>query len=483
MKSILLTISIIISLFTGLHAQIYNLTVVNGYGSRDYHVGDTVHIWSVAYDNTKTFLKWTGDTQYMENPDEWHTTLIMPNQNISVTSVIVNMPTYTINYEQIMGKNNLKNVYYCFPQNLKGIIYFFHGTGGSASGWVDKVENRSLVNAAVADTFGVIITEAEEITLNTDLNGDGKLRWLTFPLDTINGIDYLNIKILTDTFVNRGYISHSIPKYSVGMSNGGSFSAAISYAYHYKAGISYCASSVQPIFIARNNPFAFRMAKYDDNAEVGPTGNYQAWQNDSILKSRSICHDYQLHDRQPIYPQRFARIQGVSLATSQLIFNELLLNNQIDANGYAIQADTILSNYQSNPTAYPTLSSLTSDQKLDVLTQLSVSNAEHNFYSDLNHETLSFLNQLCSTETGVSNTELNDDKIKVYPNPANNIIVINIPEGSYCISIYNHLGQRVKYLNEVSGQSSIDLTDFNSGIYIIKAVSQKNILTTKFIKQ
>jgi hypothetical protein len=480
-KYILFTCCLLASL--NLYPQSHTLTLTNGYGGGVYDQGDTVDVWSSEYSNTQTFSEWTGDIQFLAKPYEWHTTLVMPGQNISLAAVIKTMPVYTLSYEQIKGKNNLKNVYYCFPSQAKGIIYFFHGTGGSASGWVEKPEARSMVNAAIADTFGIIITEAEEITLNSDLNSDGKLRWLTFPLDTVNGIDYLNIKILTDTFVNRGYISAAIPKFSIGMSNGGAFSAAISYAYHYKAGISYCASSVQQIYTARNNSFAFRMAKYDDNAEVGPAGNYQAWQNDSILESRSICHDYQLHDRQPIYAQRFARIQGISLATSQSIFNELSLNNQIDANGYAIQADTILSHYQSNPSAYPTLSTLTTDQKLDVLSQISASNAEHNFYSDLNHETLTFLDNLCSTVTGYPDPEQTGDKINVYPNPADNSIVVNISEGNYGISIFNQFGQRVKYLNDINGRYSINVSELSAGIYFITAFTPKNILTTKFIKQ
>jgi hypothetical protein len=320
MKGHFLNITFIIFSISGIYSQTYNLTVIGGYGSGTFQTGDTVHIWSVAYDTTKTFLHWTGDIQYLERTNEWHTTLVMPNQDISVSSVISNMPAYTINYEQIKGANNLKKVYYSFPANLKGIIYLFHGTGGNASNWISMVEYRSFVNAAIADSFGIIVTEAEEITLNNDLNDDGKLRWQTFPIDTINGIDYLNIKAITDTFINRGNFTSITPKFSVGMSNGGSFSAAISYVYNYQAGISYCASSSQGIFSVRNNPFAFRMAKYDDNSEVGPQGNYEAWQNDSILNARNICHDYEIHDRQPIYPERFARISGISITASQAIF-------------------------------------------------------------------------------------------------------------------------------------------------------------------
>lgn len=479
MKKILPSIILIVCSFTNLHSQTFNLTVTNGYGSGNYQAGDTVHIWSVAYDTTKTFAEWTGDIQYLERPNEWHTTLIMPNQNISVTSVISNIPAYTINYEQIMGVNNLKKVYSCFPANLKGLIYLFHGTGGNASNWINTVEYRNFVNASIADSFGIIVTEAEEITLNTDLNGDGKLRWQAFPIDTTSGIDYLNIKAITDTFVNRGNITNLTPKFSVGMSNGGSFSAAISYIYNYEVGISYCASSAQAIFGVRNNPFAFRMAKYDDNAEVGSEGNYEAWQSDSTLNVRGICHDYEIHDRQPIYPERFARIPYISVSNSQAIFNELLNNNQLDNNYYALHSDTIKNNILLHPSFYPNIITLSNPLRLEVLNQIAASNAEHKFYSDYNFETLNYLNNLCSVTVGIIET-MDNPHISIYPNPSYTVVYIETNKEISQVEILNIHGQRVK----IENTKNISINELTSGLYFVKVtLTDGNEWTSKLIKE
>ena len=464
-------------------AQTFILTVNNGYGSGAYQTGDTVNVWSMAYDSTQTFEKWTGDTLFLTSSREWHTTLIMPNQNLAVTAVINNMPNYSITNEQIMGVNNLKKVYHFIPTTPKGVIFFFHGTGGSASGWTDKIENRSLVNAAIADGFGIIITEAEEITLNTDLNGDGKLRWKTFQIDTLNGIDYLNIKAITDTLINRGLINSSTPKFSIGMSNGGSFSAAISAIYNFAAGISYCASSSLGVFEQRQNPFAFRMAKFDDNEEVGSTGNYEAFQNDSVLATRGICHNYLLYDRQPIYPQRFSRVSGISLTTSQNIFNELVVNGQLDNNNYAVNSSTLATNIQSNPTGYPTIISLTPGRQSNVISQIAASNAEHNFFSDFNFETLKFFNQLCGTTASIDNQQTTKNKITVYPNPTNKTLFINIDNNSSIeYQIENSIGHVIQQ-EKLSG-NSIDVSSLSNGIYIIRFTNNKNEISLyKFIKQ
>lgn len=463
MKNTLL-IFLTIFLCAKIHSQTHSLTVNGGYGSGNYQLGDTVHIWSEAYDNTKTFSHWSGDSQYLEMPNEWHTTLIMPNQNIIVTSVIDNIFTYTINYEQIMGVNNLKNVYSCFPSNMKGLIYLFHGTGGNASNWINTVEYRSFVNCAIADSFGIIVTEAEEITLNTDLNGDGKLRWQGLPIDTINGIDYLNIKAITDTFINRGNITHLTPKISVGMSNGGSFSALISYIFNYQVGISYCASSLQGVFGLRNNPFAFRMAKYDDNEQVGPIGNYEAWQNDSILETRGICHGYKIHDRQPIYPERFARISGISISASEGIFNDLNNNNQLDVKNYALHSDTIMNNVLVHPSLYPNIIALSSSLRKEVLNQISTSNAEHSFYSDYNFETLNFINNLCSESVGLIDINIKNKDLIVYPNPTNSIINVTCQNG---FQIFSSTGQLVKQSSNTTTQISI--SDLPTGLYLLKS--------------
>ncbi len=263
------------------------------------------------------------------------------------------------------------------------------------------------------------------------------------------------------------------------MSNGGSFSAAISYAYNFVSGISYCASSVQLVFNYRNNPFAFRMAKFDDNEEVGPQGNYEAWQNDSTLNVRGICHDYDINDKQPIYPQRFARIPSVTLVNSQAIFNNLKNNGQLDSNNFALHSDSIKNHILANPMLYPSLISLSTPILQEILSQIGASNAEHKFYSDLNQESISFLNNACLTSS-INSTKI--EPIKVYPNPCNNFINLDLPEGIFNIYIYNSLGQKVIENKNLVNTLNIDVKDLESGLYIIKITNDKIVNSARFLK-
>lgn len=370
---------------------IHQLVVNNGYGSGSYKVGDTIHIWSIAYDSTKSFGEWAGDVSFLKRPKEWHTTLTMPNRNVTVSAVIINMPPYTISFEVMAGQNNPKNVYYYFPSNPIGLLYLFHGTGGDAGNFIYGVENRSFVNAAIARGYAIVSTEAEEITLRKDIDGDGGLHFMTQPIDTINNVDYRNLKIITMEFIRRGWISVNTPRYSVGMSAGSNFSAAASGIWNF-TGVGYCSRAQNTGFEQRLSPFAYRLARYDDNDSYNyPIGLQQAMANMSILESRGIRNDLIENDRQPIYPERFARVPGISLENSIKIFNELKNNGQIDAKGYALNSNIITNNVKANPNLYPVILGFINQGITGMVSQVAASNAEHNFYSDLNDATLSFL--------------------------------------------------------------------------------------------
>ncbi len=373
-----------------------NVTVINGYGTGRYKVGDTVNIWSVAITSDKIFDTWSGYSNLLSNSGEWHNSFVMPAQNVTITGSTKLFPAYNLEFEKIKGKTNLKNVYYYFPLNHKGIVYLLHGTSGSAANLVGNFEWVQLMNALVYENYAIVVTEAEEVTLNTDLNGDGSIRWNPTPVDSVTNVDYANIKAITDTFYTRGYTKRTIPRYSVGMSNGGEFSADLSYVYSFKTGVSYCAPSGG--FIASNatTPFQYCMAKYDDNPNVGPQGNASALSNSQTLSSRNICSKYFAHDHSPLYAERFARRPDISVTTSVNMVLELRKNNWLDAKNYFTAASsTISADIKAKPANYPVFIGLSLVQQVDALNQIDIMFAAHQFYSDYNKTTIQFLNSQC----------------------------------------------------------------------------------------
>lgn len=373
------------------------VTVNNGYGSGKYRVGDTVHIFSAHYGSTQIFDQWSGDISLLNGPEEWHTWFIMPDKNVSFSGSIKTINSFNLKYETIKGRDRQKPVYYFLSPGNKGLVYLLHGTSGTAAYLVAGFEFQQLIKSLVNDNFGVIVTEAEEATTGVDANADGKLRWALLPMDSALNVDYANIKAITDTFYNRGLINHSQPRYSVGMSDGGFFSVALSYMYHFKAGVNYCAQGSEGILQITTVPTQFCMARNDNNSSVGSVGNADALTFSKNLMARGICSKYFINERSPIYPERFARTGVISTTQSISIFNELQSKGYIDNKRYFIgYSDAFLSALQSNPLSFPIISSLSLSQKMAVLEQINLSVSDHHMYSDYDRATLRFFNSQCN---------------------------------------------------------------------------------------
>lgn len=374
----------------------FNVVVNNGYGSGKYKSGDTVHIFSNPYSVNQLFDQWSGDISLLSSPDEFHTWFIMPDKNVSFSGSIKNITPFTMQYEQIKGRDRLKPVYYFFPSGHKGIVYLLHGTNGSAANLVADYQWQQLTKELVNDGFAVIITEAEESTTGVDANGDGNLRWSLLPSDTTNNVDFANIRIITDTFYNRGVTDRTKPRYSIGMSDGGFFSAALSFIYGYKAGVQYCSQGSSSIMQTTTIPTQFCMAANDDNPSIGQAGNASALSYYNSLNGRGVCSKYFKNPRSPIYPERFATSGIIPTTLSVSIYNELKSKGYIDNKNYFIgYSDNFSNAYTANHAGFPEYNSLTALQQLDVLEQINIAVADHHIYSDLDRATLKFLNNQC----------------------------------------------------------------------------------------
>ena len=408
MKNILLLLLVISSLYSCQKdgggntpppvTDSFTVTVMNGYGGGRYKTGDTVHLFSVATAANQLFNAWSGtDIALLNGKDEWHTWFVMPARNVNFSGSLTTISPASLQYEQIKGRDRLKPVYFYFPAAHKGTVYLLHGTSGTAQNLVNSYEFQLLINDLIYNQFAVVVTESEESTLGTDLNADGKIRWNPVPLDSTTNVDYANIKAITDTFYSRGITNRTKPRYAVGMSNGGNFSAYVCYIYNLKAGVSYCAPSGAPIAALLNSPFQFCMARFDNNENVGPAGNANALANSQSLTSRGICSKYFMQEHSPLYAERFARKGDISIAQSTAVFNELKSKGFLDSKNYFIGfSEDLQSAYLANPTAFPALNSLGIMQRFTVMEQVALAVADHHIYSDYNRATLRFLNSQCN---------------------------------------------------------------------------------------
>ncbi len=71
--------------------------------------------------------------------------------------------------------------------------------------------------------------------------------------------------------------------------------------------------------------------------------------------------------------------------------------------------------------------------------------------------------------------------ISIYPNPATDNLTI-VSSQKVIIQIFSIEGQMMKTINDNDEETTIDVTNFSSGVYVIKAITDKGVTIKKFIK-
>ncbi len=74
-----------------------------------------------------------------------------------------------------------------------------------------------------------------------------------------------------------------------------------------------------------------------------------------------------------------------------------------------------------------------------------------------------------------------ESEFKVYPNPVTNTLNIQTNQEIHQISVFNMSGQLIKHVTE-NFQNGIDLSEINSGLYIIRIDTDEHIYTEKIFK-
>ena len=89
------------------------------------------------------------------------------------------------------------------------------------------------------------------------------------------------------------------------------------------------------------------------------------------------------------------------------------------------------------------------------------------------------------TATGIKNLNGIQDKVKIYPNPAQDALqieYISLENPSYLISIYNNLGQLFSETETRFENNKVEIKteELPDGIYSVKLSCEKNISYKRF---
>lgn len=91
----------------------------------------------------------------------------------------------------------------------------------------------------------------------------------------------------------------------------------------------------------------------------------------------------------------------------------------------------------------------------------------------------------CLKDSLLSNVNYNDNKTQqyIFPNPSTDRINVTCETNSGTIKIYSLLGEIVSQYNLDYGKTSIDISNLQTGIYIIKIENEQEIIQQKLIKK
>lgn len=371
------------------------LTVGNGYGSGIYPSGSTVHVFAAVQPQNQLVTSWTGDAGLLDDPLEWHSTLVMPAADASVTATIVARPVSLAVSTYTGTTARPKTVRSLIPAGARGLVLFLHGTSGDDT-FITKEESFYVALRALESGYGVLGTEAEEAVAG-DLNGDGKLRW-DASLASSN-VDLGNLDSLIASLRASGAIGPTTPLLVLGMSNGGSMavslgavgaapSAATFPNLRFAAAISFCAEARSTAVALTTTPTAWLLCANDDNDEVD---NATAAANSAALAARGVPTMLGLHPASPLYDQRFVRVPGVTLATSLALAADARAAGFVGADGFFVTpTDDLIAAVTANPSLMPSLVGLPGGVQLDVIDQVRAMQAEHQMYSDWAYRAVAF---------------------------------------------------------------------------------------------
>ncbi len=383
----------------------YNLTVSNGYGSGEYRPGDTVDINAFSLGSHNVFDGWKtsniDDEAQIAHPAEWHTKVIMPARDVTITGTYKELTVHPWQQDIIyLGPGDTAHIAYVTPSgktdDYGGIILVVDNAGKTPNEFFANVEGNQFVRDALDRGFGVVTLASQE-SIAGDINGNDTIEWnLDFTNPDAN-LDLRHVRAIVASFGNYGD-GVVVPVWILSLGGNGSFAAGAASVLHSPA-IAFTTASPKLEWMSELvSPAAFVVAVQDNNHGFFPktSGRDLAlthqWNNRVSL--------YEEHLPSTLYPERFARIPSIDTVTSRKILEEMIQAGHFHSsdmlpNGRIVY--TRIDKYQfdtlRNSTAAPVLAGLDSAIQEAVWRQLLSTASGPTFFSDLNELILDFFEE------------------------------------------------------------------------------------------
>jgi len=485
-----ITFFLLLTCFTYItNAQEFRLTVQNGYGSGVYKAGDTVRVWANKFLPDSVFNGWGQSIKlrFIISPREWNTLLIMPGVDVTVTATFAYSAPLRWNEADVDLGFVKKHVWFSVPNNPRGLITLHHFTNGRGKVWTERTEYTQFCHAATAMGFGLLAYNCDEVDRGPQDN-DKLDQWKAFPVSATENPDHRSIRAMLDSLIRRGTIISTTPVFAVGMSVGGGYTLSVATVLGYKAWANYCSGGPLAIADFTTVPGIQAPAINDANGDDVPIGenNKKAREVFEKLSTRGIRCEWLQNLPQPLYPQRFARIEGITIQKSTALFRQLKENGFLDTNNIPkIQGDTLEYVIRKFPNVLTEFSSLPENLWKEALYQYRVAYADHEFHSNFTYATLYFFESILLQTTDVPNAPT-QNTVTVTPNPATESIILQLQSNTdtTTIELYNAMGTLLHTVHTNTGITTLPLSnDIPNGVYFLRMNSFQGNYSTSFVVQ
>jgi hypothetical protein len=221
--------------------------------------------------------------------------------------------------------------YSSMPAHPVGVVYLFHGSGGSAS-FALKVETTDVLNTLTARGYGFVATDSTERT--------GDKQWDVDHATTATNLDVQRLERLHDHIVATTCAQATTPLFGIGMSNGSSFVTIWSEAlkrdgYPVRAQAKYMAGV--PIVVKANGgvtvPTQMVVAVNDTTTNPGKERRDLA-----DIQAAGVPGRLDEVQERAVVAARYLRIPGIDQATADAVVEAIRTAGVIDSTGHRIIA-------------------------------------------------------------------------------------------------------------------------------------------------
>lgn len=138
------------------NVQGVTVTVNGGSGGGVYRPHRPIHVWADPAASGFVFDYWEGDVYLLRQPSESHGIINPLKRIVTLTAVYRDAPAWNATQITVNPNGPASEWAYHFPPNHVGVIFRFHGSGGSWQTFFGSAEDRAFADRAVAAGYAVV---------------------------------------------------------------------------------------------------------------------------------------------------------------------------------------------------------------------------------------------------------------------------------------------------------------------------------------